>query len=197
MAAIQPTNKSEKDKILDYVMETPHNTNRQILSNMIDDLESSGEGKTEVELSVTQNKTYTPDEGEVYNKVTAKVSVLEFIDTAQLKLTNEAITAGVTVSVPRMECTTYSSERVGASFQIKELTTDFLECSFLKGGNGEHLYSTFHIEVNGLPANTKLVIDSSSVIESSTSLQETESGGYYFYRINDNDQIVLGIESTN
>ena len=187
-----------KNEILEYVMNTPQNTNEQILNYMLDDLEGSGGEKTEVELSVTQNGIYTPDEGKVYNKVTAKVSALEFIDTAQLKLTSEAVAAGVTVSVPRMKYTTYSSsEQVGVSFQMKELTTDFLECSFLKGGNGEYLYSLLHIEVNGLPANTKLVMDPSSVVDASTSFQEKESGGYYFYRINNNDQIILGIEPAN
>ena len=61
-----------KNDILAYVTETPTNTNRAVLSHMLDSFES-GDNKQEIELSATENKVYTPDEGKVYKKVTVNV----------------------------------------------------------------------------------------------------------------------------
>lgn len=63
-----------KNDILAYVTETPTNTNRAVLSHMLDSFES-GDNKQEIELSATENKVYTPDEGKVYKKVTVNVPV--------------------------------------------------------------------------------------------------------------------------
>lgn len=61
-----------KNDILAYVMETPANTNRAVLSHMLDSFES-GDNKQEIELLAQENKVYTPAEGKVYNKVTVNV----------------------------------------------------------------------------------------------------------------------------
>ena len=61
-----------KKEILDYITETPGNTNRAVLGGMLDSFES-GDNKEEIELAATENKVYTPDEGKVYKKVTVNV----------------------------------------------------------------------------------------------------------------------------
>lgn len=63
-----------KNDILAYVTETPTNTNRAVLSHMLDGFES-GDNKQEIELLAQENKVYTPAEGKVYNKVTVNVPV--------------------------------------------------------------------------------------------------------------------------
>ena len=64
-----------KNDILAYVTETPTNTNRAVLSHMLDSFES-GDNKQEIELLAQENKVYTPAEGKVYNKVTVNVPAL-------------------------------------------------------------------------------------------------------------------------
>lgn len=61
-----------KNDILAYITETPTNTNRAVLSHMLDSFES-GDNKQEIELLAQENKVYTPAEGKVYNKVTVNV----------------------------------------------------------------------------------------------------------------------------
>ena len=58
--------------VLDYVMDSPANTNRAVLKSMLNDAITS-DNKEEVELSATENKVYTPEEGKVYKKVTVNV----------------------------------------------------------------------------------------------------------------------------
>ena len=61
-----------KQDIINYVVESPTNTNKAILSHMLDDF-GTGDNKQEIELSATENKVYTPTEGKVYSKVTVNV----------------------------------------------------------------------------------------------------------------------------
>lgn len=61
-----------KQDILDYVINTPYNTNKNVLGGMLDEYVES-DNKQEIELSATENKVYTPDTGKVYNKVTVNV----------------------------------------------------------------------------------------------------------------------------
>lgn len=61
-----------KQDILDYVRMTPYNTNIAVLSGMLDEF-AKGDNKEEIELTATENKVYTPEEGKVYSKVTVEV----------------------------------------------------------------------------------------------------------------------------
>lgn len=58
-----------KQDIIDYIVKTPSNTNPAVLLGILDGFGSS-DNKQEIELSATENKVYTPEEGKVYNKVT-------------------------------------------------------------------------------------------------------------------------------
>ena len=61
-----------KKDIIDYVLNSPWNSNPAVLNGMLDNFQS-GDNKEEIELSATENKVYTPDEGKVYKKVTVNV----------------------------------------------------------------------------------------------------------------------------
>ena len=45
-----------KQQVLDYVMHTPYNTNRQVLEGMLDGLDSTG-GYKDITINVTNSKT--------------------------------------------------------------------------------------------------------------------------------------------
>lgn len=61
-----------KQDIINYAVETPGNTNKAVLSSMLDQFAVS-DNKDEIELLATENKVYTPATGKVYNKVTVNV----------------------------------------------------------------------------------------------------------------------------
>ena len=63
-----------KDDILEYLGETPSNTNPAVISGMLDSF-AEGDNKEEIELEATENKVYTPDKDKVYKKVTVNVPV--------------------------------------------------------------------------------------------------------------------------
>ena len=61
-----------KQEVINYITETPGNTNPAVLSSILNEFGAS-DNKQEIELSATENKVYTPAEGKVYNKVTVNV----------------------------------------------------------------------------------------------------------------------------
>lgn len=65
-----------KQDIIDYVVTTPHNPNKAVLSTMLDSFEA-GDNKQEIELLAEENKVYTPATGQVYNKVTVNVPEIQ------------------------------------------------------------------------------------------------------------------------
>ena len=62
----------DKQKVMDYILNSPQNTNPAVLSSVLDSLTIS-DNKEEIELSVTENGVYTPDSGKVYKKATVNV----------------------------------------------------------------------------------------------------------------------------
>lgn len=77
-----------KQDIINYVMNTPHNTNAAVLSSMLDIFIAS-DNKEEIELSATENNIYTPETGQVYKKVTVSVPVPELVE---LTITDTTVT---------------------------------------------------------------------------------------------------------
>lgn len=77
-----------KQDIINYVMNTPHNTNAAVLSSMLDAFVAS-DNKEEIELSATENDVYTPETGQVYKKVTVNVPVPELVE---LTITDTTVT---------------------------------------------------------------------------------------------------------
>ena len=62
----------DKQKAMDYILNSPQNTNPSVLSSVLDSFAIS-DNKEESELSATENRVYTPDNGKVYKKVTVNV----------------------------------------------------------------------------------------------------------------------------
>ena len=77
-----------KNDVVEYVMKSPHNTNKAVLETLLDQF-GVADNKTEIELSATENKVYTPAEGKVYSKVTVNVPQTELIE---LTITDTTIT---------------------------------------------------------------------------------------------------------
>lgn len=92
-----------KKEILDYIIETPGNTNRAVLDGMLDTFGIS-DNKEEIELAATENKVYTPDEGKVYNKVTVNVpEPTNDLTTAEVILENNEALYTWTIYAPILD----------------------------------------------------------------------------------------------
>ena len=79
-----------KQEVINYITETPGNTNPAVLSSILNEFGVS-DNKQEIELSATENKVYTPAEGKVYNKVTVNVPAPPSdLSTAEVTLINSS-----------------------------------------------------------------------------------------------------------
>lgn len=79
-----------KQDILEYLGESPSNTNPAVISGMLDSF-AKGDNKEEIELEATENKVYTPEKGKVYKKVTVNVPAPSSdFSSAQVEIVNNA-----------------------------------------------------------------------------------------------------------
>ena len=101
-----------KNDVLDYVMTTPHNTNRAVLSSILDSYVSS-DNKQEIEFLGTENGVFTPKEGKVFNKVTVNVPIPVEIELSATENTiytpdegkvYKKVTVNVPAPAPGSEC---------------------------------------------------------------------------------------------
>ena len=104
-----------KQDVINYVTESPHNTNKAVLSSILDQY-AVNDNKTEIELLAQENKVYIPANGKVYNKVTVNVPPKEEIELSATE--NKVYTPAegkvynkVTVNVPA-PASDYSSAQV-------------------------------------------------------------------------------------
>lgn len=61
-----------KQEVINYITETPGNTNPAVLSSILNEFGAS-DNKQEIEFLATENGVFTPHEGKVFNKVTVNV----------------------------------------------------------------------------------------------------------------------------
>ena len=61
-----------KQEVINYITETPGNTNPAVLSSILNEFGVS-DNKQEIEFLATENGVFTPHEGKVFNKVTVNV----------------------------------------------------------------------------------------------------------------------------
>ena len=61
-----------KQEVINYIVETPGNTNPAVLSSILNEFGAS-DNKQEIEFLATENGVFTPHEGKVFNKVTVNV----------------------------------------------------------------------------------------------------------------------------
>lgn len=61
-----------KQEVINYITETPGNTNPAVLSSILSEFGAS-DNKQEIEFLATENGVFTPHEGKVFNKVTVNV----------------------------------------------------------------------------------------------------------------------------
>ena len=104
-----------KQDVIEYVMNTPHNTNPAVLSTILNEFGAS-DNKQEIELSATENKVYTPEEGKVYNKVTVNVPTPPSdITTAEVILENNEALYTWTIYAPIIESNQITMEECSNS----------------------------------------------------------------------------------
>lgn len=123
-----------KKDIIDYLNETPHNTNPAVVDGMLDSFQT-GDNKEEIELVATENKkVYTPDSGKVYKKVTVRTP--EVYKSALLNVVcdiSELTEGDLTMIVP----TCLQQTGIIETFNDKAISTSF---AVPLGGHGAMVY---------------------------------------------------------
>ena len=189
MTTIQPTNKSAKDNILDYVMNTPHNTNRQILSDMLDDISEGGGIMPSGELFISNDGTY-----DVTDKATARVHIDldNYIGSCTISIKSSDADK-MTIQMPVMR---YYSQVPEAFFEIKQISSgsdktyfSFISEKYEDGRlyNSGRIYLDVTIDPYYVPA-----IDITQTVGNAPKIaKDSTSGKYYLYDLTDGDDIVL------
>ena len=185
MVAIQPTNKSEKDKILDYVMETPHNTNRQILSNMIDEISESGGVTPSGLVTLKRNMTYDVSS---YAEAKVEVPISEYVNSATLRINPEASSY-----LSGNMCMLQMSANPHVSIEpIPASATTGTTFEFLKREGEDQMSYFLDLEIDSqyIP-----IIDITQTVGNAPKIAlNTSSNKYYLYDLTDGDEVVLTVQ---
>ena len=185
MAAIQPTNKSAKDNILDYVMETPYNTNRQILSDMLDDISEGGGITPSGLVTLKRNMTYDVSN---YAEAQVEVPISEYVNSATLRINPEAsdYLSG------NMGMLKMSSNPHVSIEPIPISSTGGTSFEFLKREGEEQMNYFLELEIDSqyIP-----IIDITQTVGNAPKIAlHTTSNKYYLYDLTDGDEVVLTVQ---
>ena len=138
-----------KQEVIKYLTSTPGNTNPAVLSTILNEFGAS-DNKTEIELSATENKVYTPAEGKVYNKVTVNVP----------GKTEVALSATENITYTPAEGTVYNSVTVNVPAPTSDWTTATVTVQETSGSGGldDDFITLPTIDNNGIDA--RIISDS-------------------------------------
>lgn len=188
MAAIQPTNKSEKDKILDYVMETPHNTNRQILSNMIDEISEGGDIPTG-SIDIHEDGEYDVTS---YAKANVHIFLENYVNSCTVKLKN-GISDKLSGTIPVFR---YYEQVPEGWCIIRELSTSPTAFDFISeippagvSINSGRYYLDLEVAEGYTPT-----IDTDTTGNNPKINLDSDANKYYLYDLTDGDEVVLTVQ---